>query len=97
MLALMSIFSQIGIRIIKEQELIIGPIAWDEAKKVPGLSVVNQENGEISLGGDEKETVNKLVSQYERLFGRASREACKEAVQDLLADLPREQIPASLA
>ncbi len=93
----MSIFSKIGIRIIREQELIIGPIAWDEAKKVQGLSVINQRGGEITLNGDEKETVNRLVAQYERLFGRASREVCKEAVQDLLAELPREQVPASLA
>lgn len=93
----MSIFDKIGIRIIKEQELIIGPVAWDEAKKVQGLSVVNQRAGEISMGADEKETVNRLVAQYERLFGRASREACREAVQDLIAELPREQVPASLA
>ncbi|HRH31328.1 MAG TPA: hypothetical protein PK950_01550 [Candidatus Paceibacterota bacterium] len=93
----MSIFNKIGIRIIKQQEQIIGPVAWTEAKKVPGLSVVSQESGEISFTADEKETVNKLVSQYERLFGRASREACRESVQDLLAELPRDQIPVSLA
>lgn len=93
----MSIFNKIGIRIIKQQEQIIGPVAWAEAKKVPGLSVVSQESGEITFTADEKETVNKLVSQYERLFGRASREACRESVQDLLAELPRDQIPVSLA
>lgn len=93
----MSIFDKIGIRIIKEQELIIGPVAWDEAKKVPGLSVINQKAGEITMGEDEKQTVNNLVAQYEKLFGRASREACRQSVQDLLAELPREQVPASLA
>ena len=37
----MTIFDQISVRIIKEQSLIIGPLAWDEARKVSGLSVVD--------------------------------------------------------
>lgn len=92
----MTTLGQISVRIIKEQELIIGPIAWDEAKKVPGLHVVDQSKGEMSFDGDAKEVVNKLVAQYTRLFGRASTEVCKEAVQDLIVELPKDQVPASL-
>lgn len=92
----MTIFDQISVRIIKEQELIIGSLAWDEARKVPGLKIINQNNGEVAFEGEGKEVINKLVSQYSRLFGKASSEACKDAVQDLLADLPKEQIPSSL-
>ena len=92
----MSIFDQISIRIIKEQELIIGPLAWEEAKKVPGLQVVDQQKGEVAFGADAKDVLDKLVAQYGRLFGRASIEVCKEAVQDLIADLPKEQVPSSL-
>jgi hypothetical protein len=92
----MSIFDQISLRIIKEQEFIIGPLAWEEAKKVPGLHVVDQKEGKISFEGDEKEILNKLVAQYTRLFGKASTEVCKEAVQDLLAELPQGQVPVSL-
>ena len=89
-------FPQIAIRIIKEQELIIGPVAWEEAKKVAGLNVVDSKKGEVAFSGDGMEIVNKLVSQYERLFGRASHEVCKEAVQDLIAELPADQVPSSL-
>ena len=92
----MNIFDQIASRIIKEQELIIGPLAWAEAGKVQGLNIVNSKNGEVSFSGDQKETVNKLVSQYERLFGRASREVCKHAVSSLVAELPKGEIPTSL-
>ena len=92
----MAIFNQISVRIIKEQELIIGPLAWEEAKKVPGLQVVDQQKGEVAFGADAKDVLDKLVAQYGRLFGRASIEVCKEAVQDLIADLPKEQVPASL-
>ncbi|HSE57054.1 MAG TPA: hypothetical protein VLB02_03145 [Candidatus Paceibacterota bacterium] len=91
----MTIFDQISIRIIKEQELIIGPVAWFEAQKVPGV-IANSKEGKISLRGDGKETIDKLVAQYERLFGRASHEVCKEATKDLIATLPLDQIPSSL-
>ncbi len=91
----MSTFDKISSRIIKEQELIIGPLAWEEAGKVPGL-VINQRQGEVNVTGDQKEVLNKLVAQYTRLFGRASAEVCKAAVQDLLVELPKDQVPASL-
>lgn len=91
----MNIFDQISIRIIKEQELIIGPLAWIEASKVTGLSV--HEQGVVNIDGDNKQaTIDALVAQYERLFGRASREVCKHAVAGLIADLPPDQIPSSL-
>lgn len=92
----MTIFNQITIRIIKEQEVIIGPIAWQEAKKVKGLLVVDQKKNIISIEGDAKNVLNKLVAQYTRLFGRISTDVCKEAVQDLLVELPKDQIPSSL-
>jgi len=90
-------FPQIVLRIIKEQEAVIGPLAWDEARKVQGIVVVDQKRGEINLqNGDTKEIIDKLVNQYERLFGRASREVCREAVQDLIAEMSSEEVPSSL-
>lgn len=94
--ASIKIFDQISIRIIKEQEMIIGPLAWDEARKVAGVNIVDQANGQVSLSGDAKNILDQLVAQYARLFGQASTEACKEAVQDLIVDLPQDQIPNSL-
>lgn len=89
-------FPQIAIRIIREQELIIGPLAWDEAGKVRGLTI-DQSHKSVSLVGDNmKDTINHLVSQYERIFGRASHAVCHDAVQDLVADMPPEEIPSSL-
>ncbi len=91
----MDTFLKILIRIIKEQELIIGPLAWDEAKKVSGLNI-DQIHNSVSFSGDKKDVVNRLVAQYKRLFGRASHEVCHEAVQDLIAEMPLEEIPSSL-
>ncbi len=92
----MTVFDKISIRIIKEQELIIGPVAWEEAKKVPGFRVINQQVGEVAIDGDAKVVLDKLVAQYTRLFGKLSEEVCKEVVQDLLVELPPDQVPMSL-
>lgn len=90
-------FSQIAIRIIKEQEFIIGSLAWDEARKVQGLQVLDQKKGKINLqNGDMCVVINKLVAQYERIFGKASHEVCRDAVRDIIATLPPEEVPASL-
>ena len=95
-LTTMTIFDQISVRIIREQELIIGPVAWEEARKVEGFHIIDKAKGEVSSDGDQKEVLNKLVAQYAKLFGKASNEVCKEAVQDLLAELPTDQVPSSL-
>lgn len=92
----MGVFVTIINRIVKEQELIIGPIAWDEAKKVDGLAVNKEKHTVQFQNNNEEVVVGRLVQQYERLFGRASREVCKEAVKDLIADLPQNKIPSAL-
>jgi hypothetical protein len=91
----MTILQTMAIRIIQEQELIIGPIAWDEAKKVQGMTVV-YEKREVNLNNDDPMVVDRLVAQYERLFGRASREVCKEAVRDIISEVPQDKLPAAL-
>ncbi|HEY4521091.1 MAG TPA: hypothetical protein VJL57_01690 [Candidatus Paceibacterota bacterium] len=40
--------------------------------------------------------IDKLVAQYERLFGRASHEVCKEAAAALIKGLAPAEVPASL-
>ncbi len=85
----------IPIRIIKEQELVIGPLAWYEASKVAGLTIDPSHNS-VSISGDKKDIVNRLVAQYERIFGKASHEVCREAVADIVAHMPTEEVPSSL-
>ena len=92
----MTTLDQIAEKIIDEQELIIGPLAWSEAGKVQGLQVNRARHEAILENGDPKETVNRLVWQYERLFGRASHEVCREAVASILANLKTSEVPSSL-
>ena len=57
----------------QDLELIIGPVAWEEARKVKGIHVVDEGRDAVTIeNGDEREVVNHLVEQYEHLFGRAS-------------------------
>jgi len=86
--------SQLATQIVRTQETIIGPLAWVEAKKIPGLVINDKKivvNQQIS-----KETIDQLVAQYERLFGKASREVCKDAVRNLVVDMAPKDIPISL-
>ncbi len=93
----LTVFNQIATKIIKEQELIIGPLAWLEAGKVQGLSIVDSKKGLISFSKDDvRDVVDKLVGQYEHLFGRASHDVCRDAVASLIAELPPSDVPSSL-
>ncbi|HEY4512152.1 MAG TPA: hypothetical protein VJH63_00635 [Candidatus Paceibacterota bacterium] len=93
----MSKLDQIATKIIKEQELIIGPIAWQEAGEVKGIHIIDQKTGAVTIdNGDSKIVVDNLVGKYEHLFGRASREVCREAVASLVADLSPSEVPSSL-
>lgn len=91
----MDIFAQIVDKIIKEQEGIIGPIAIEQAQKVPGIKI-NKTNNEILVEGDRKSTLENLVRQYEKLFGPASIEVCRDAVRGLILQAPKDQIPQML-
>ncbi len=94
----MTTLDQIAGKIIKEQEFIVGPIAWNEAKKVRGIRVIDSNTHTVTIeNGDAKEVINKLVSQYERLFGRASHEVCRDAVANIITELPLTDVPSSLA
>jgi hypothetical protein len=94
----MDTLDQIATKIIKEQELIIGPIAWQEAEHVQGLKLEDHTSVHIiETEPDRKQVVDQLVGRYERLFGRASREVCREAVAAIIADLSPTDIPTSLA
>ena len=86
---------QLVASIIKEQESIMGPLAWEEASKVTGLRVDIQSHT-VNIEGNSKEVLEKLVAQYERLFGPASREVCRDAVRPLLAQVSPDEVPAVL-
>lgn len=91
----MSTLDTIAEKIIREQELVIGPLAWSEAQKVSGLQIGGDRHVALQ-NGDPKAVIDRLVAQYERLFGRASHEVCKEAAASLIRGMPQGEVPTSL-
>jgi len=91
----MNIFAQLAEKIIQEQEGIIGPIALEQAQKVSGLSL-DWSKHEVAMKGDETDILEKLIENYEHLFGRASVEVCRDAVKALLPQIPPEKRPRLL-
>ena len=80
--------------IISQQELVVGSLARVEADKVSGLTI---SNGDITIDGDGKKILEALVNQYAKLFGQASVEVCKGAVQRASGDLEKVALPDVLA
>ena len=93
-----SLLQEIAVRIIREQELVIGPLAWIEAAKVSGLNIIDKRAGTVVFLSDidPNVAIDKLVAQYEKLFGRASHEVSRDAVKSLIANIPLNEIPSSL-
>jgi hypothetical protein len=94
----MSKYDQIATKIIKEQEALMGPVAWYEARKVKGLNIIDQDSGSVTIADniDSRAVVDDLVSQYGNLFGRAAQEVCREAVSALVAELSPAEVPSTL-
>lgn len=90
-----TVFDQIALRIIKSQEAIIGPVAIEQARRVPHLNV-DWEAKQIDINGNEADTINALVNIYKELFGQISVEVSKEAAASLVGKLPAGALPEAL-
>ena len=92
----MTIYDQLAKKIIMEQALLMGPVAWKQASEVDGLHIDEKSKEILVDENDGIVIIDRLVNRYGNLFGRAGREFCKEAVSSLIADLSPTQVPASL-
>lgn len=73
-------YEQILLSIIKAQEAIIGPLAYEEARKT-GVIQIDDTGNQLTLSGDPKTAIEMLVTQYANLFGKISIQVSKEAAQ----------------
>lgn len=78
--------------IVSGQKQIIGPMAVDEANKVQGVAI-SKNLDSIELKGEGDHLLENLVHQYEKLFGLASIEACREAVKKVLPSITNTHLP----
>jgi hypothetical protein len=91
----MDVYEQIVVKIVSNQEAIIGPVAIERAAQVPHLQL-DWKNRAASIDGNETQTIDKLVEVYKELFGQISVEVCKEAVSSLMTQLSPDQLPETL-
>lgn len=95
-----SVLSRVIVEIIKRQERIAGQIAWEEAKNIDGLTVVDQQKEQISFADNSNENlkkiIDKLVEKYKSIFGGLAIQVSKDAAKHFIAELPKDEIPDSL-
>lgn len=91
----MDVYEQIIVKIIKSQEVIIGPIAIEQAQQIPHLKV-DWETKKIDIDGNEAAAIDALVAAYRQLFGQISVEVSREAAASLLSKLPTDSLPEAL-
>ncbi len=91
----MDVYAQIVESIIRHQEVIIGPVAIEQAHQVPGMEV-DWPKRQISISGDPVQVIDALVQAYKDLFGQISVEVSKEAAASLIGQLHPDRLPQTL-
>lgn len=92
----MEIYTQIILNIIQHQEAIIGPMAVEQAERIPHLKL-DWTKHEVAVDGDPVPVIDNLVRAYSRLFGQISVEVSKDAAATLLRQLHPGHLPHTLA
>lgn len=80
--------------IVEEQEKIVGRAISDEIKKT--VKEVHFEGETISIPGDPKEGLAILVDQYATLFGNASVEVSRKAIDKMGTSFSTSELPENL-
>jgi nitric oxide reductase large subunit len=91
----MDVYAQIAVKIIKSQEAIIGPVAVEQAQRVPHLKV-DWEHEKVTVSGNEASAITALIEVYKELFGQISVEVSKEAASSLVGQLSAGGLPEAL-
>ncbi|OGH23131.1 MAG: hypothetical protein A3F31_05520 [Candidatus Levybacteria bacterium RIFCSPHIGHO2_12_FULL_38_12] len=87
-------YEQAILLITHEQEKIVGKdVAMRMTSLVHNLSV---KGDKVQIVGDPKVVLNDLVNQYASLFGKASVEVSKQAIEKLGQNLKTDEIPENL-
>lgn len=84
--------------IIEHQKAIIGSLAIDQAKKVPGITVQNDQAilVQVKDTDDTRSLLSQLVKRYSDLFGMTSVEVCREAIKESQITISQEDLPEIL-
>ena len=80
--------------IVEHQKAIIGPLAIEQAQKVPGIKIGMGDKIEVESSQNNASIIlSSLVKKYEELFGLASVEVCKDAIKELKPQISASDLP----
>jgi len=83
--------------IVEHQINVIGPLALEQANKVEGIKITGGRDMSVTVSSkDSNKVLIELVGNYEKLFGRASVEVCRDAVKEINPPLSKEELPQIL-
>lgn len=80
------------LKIVVEQELLMGPVAVDLAKNTPGIQL--KDHTDLNLNGDPKKILHNLIQGYQQVFGRTSIEVSKRAIKSM--NVSKDDLPEIL-
>lgn len=86
------VYTDIAQKIIEHQEIIIGPVAIQQAEQVDGLNLDWAQHA-VVLVGNEKDVIDDLIEQYRELFGQIAVEVSKDAVSSIASQLSAQEMP----
>lgn len=90
-------YPELALAIVKGQEEIIGPIAWEQAAGVNGLEVDKPASSIVIANNvDKKQVVENLILRFRDFFGQAAIEVCKDAAGKISQTMTKEELPESL-
>jgi hypothetical protein len=91
----MDTYSQLAEAIIEQQSAIIGPVAIQQAEQITDLEI-DWSHHHVTIHGEPRQAIDKLVGRYERLFGGISVQVSREAAAKIIPHIPVENLPKSL-
>ena len=84
--------------IVTHQQMVMGPLAIEQANTVEGLRV--EGGGKVVVSSNAKSSPSdillNLVKKYEKLFGQASVEVCKDAIKESGVQIDDNNLPKIL-
>lgn len=91
-----TLFDEIAEKIIEQQEAVIGPIAVEQARQIRELTI-DWPKHDVDVTGNPQQAIDELVEKYKELFGQIAVQVSRDAAASVLAQLPPDQQPKSLA
>ena len=84
-------YKQAILKIIREQTLIVGPLARNLVEGLDDL--VFNDDVDVEIKTDPKKALEEVVEQYGKVFGKTSIEVCKRVVRNMPSGFTESELP----